>query len=210
MRVERRIVDQAPPRVEVEARRTPASRAEIRSAIARAAGPSASGHLVDVLTAQACLETASGDRMYNYNFGGIKGRGTAGTAVLRTTEVIGGNEQVVRDGFRAYRTLDEGAADFVKTVGTRFRGAIGAAEKGDVAGFAHALKQAGYYTASEDAYARGLERLVGADGNATRATLPSSAHVAKFESSLDASGLSFDLGFGRPSHKRESDDDDDA
>ncbi len=151
---------------DVEARRTPVTRADLRAAIGRALerteGKRPSGSLVDVLTAQASLETASGQQMYNYNFGGIKGRAPDGSsATYRTKEVVDGHEVSIRDGFRAYRSLDEGALDYVRTMKSRFGAAMSPAEHGDVAGFAHALKKSGYYTASEADYAKGLTSLLG-------------------------------------------------
>jgi len=160
-------VQHAAPSREVEPKRTQVSQAEIRDAIARAhakvTGRAASGATLDVLTAQASLETASGGRMYNYNFGGIKGTGPTGeTATLRTREVLGGKDVEIRDGFRAYRSLDEGATDYVRLIKDRFPGAMAQAERGNVDGFAKALKQSNYYTADEQAYASGLRSLMGA------------------------------------------------
>lgn len=160
---------------EVEAKRTQVTPDDIRGAIARAhvkvTGRAASAATVDVLTAQASLETASGGRMYNYNFGGIKGKGPSGeTAKLRTHEVIDGKEIEIKDGFRAYKTLDEGATDYVKLIKDRFPGAMQAAERGDTDGFAHALKKSGYYTADEKDYAHGLKSLMGQSGGGKTAT----------------------------------------
>lgn len=151
---------------EVEPRRTQVSQGEIRDALARAhkqvTGRAAGKSTLDVLTAQASLETASGGRMYNYNFGGIKGSGPAGeTARLRTHEVLNGKDVEIKDGFRAYRTIDEGASDYVRLMKDRFPGAMAQAERGDVDGFARALKQSNYYTADEKAYASGLRSLIG-------------------------------------------------
>ncbi|MBX3206268.1 MAG: glucosaminidase domain-containing protein [Labilithrix sp.] len=153
-------------RIEVEPQRTPVSRAELRGAIGRAhqklTGRAASASMLDVLTAHASLETGSGSRMYNYNFGGIKGAGPTGeTARCLTREVEGGREIEIRDGFRAYRSLDEGAVDYVRLMRDRFGGAVARAEAGDVDGFAHALKQARYYTADESKYASALRGLAG-------------------------------------------------
>jgi flagellar protein FlgJ len=166
----------------VEPKRTPVSRADLRAAIARALekvnGSKPSSNLVDVMTAQASLETASGDQMFNYNFGGIKGHSPTGeTAVLKTHEVLDGKDVVIKDGFRAYRSLDDGAVDYVKTMKSRFGGAFAPAERGDAAGFAHALKSAGYYTAPEAAYAKGIERLMSAPSTSAAAS-PSTIKVA--------------------------------
>lgn len=188
-----------PPR-QVAPERTKVSRAELRAALGRALERS-DGHrpaagLVDVLTAHASLETASGDRMYNFNFGGIKGVSPSGsTAVCRTREVLAGKEVVVHDGFRAYASLDEGALDYVRTMKTQFSAAVAAASRGDVAGFASALKSAHYYTASEADYAHGLGSLMGASSgkavsestaSASSALGLSSAGLARVSDTLDA------------------------
>ena len=160
---------------QVEPKRTPVSQDDIRGALARAhvavTGRAASGATLDVLTAQASLETASGSKMYNYNFGGIKGASASGaTAMLRTHEVLNGKDVEIKDGFRAYQTIDEGATDYVRLMQKRFPGAMQQAEKGDTDGFAHALKKSGYYTADESAYASGLRSLMGSSSTATSAS----------------------------------------
>ncbi len=203
---------------EVEAARTQVTRAEIRRAIARAlekdTGARANERTVDVLTAHASLETASGDRMYNYNFAGIKGRSPSGaTAVLRTKEVLEGREVSIRDGFRAYGSIDEGALDYVRTMRTRFGGALEPAARGDLDGFAHALKKSGYYTASERDYAKGLASLASAPAVA----LPSQKTLARATDALDVERWSspldpLSLSFSSPSTRRaqrthEADDD---
>jgi len=190
---------------QVEPTRTPVTRADLRAAISRALertdGARPADELVNVLTAHASLETASGDRMYNYNFGGIKGASASGnTAVCRTHEVLGGKDVVIKDGFRAYGSLDEGALDYVRTMKSRFGGALAPAARGDVTGFASALKQAHYYTASEADYARGLNSLMGAplghvsssSATSALATTPtnkfglSSAALSRVSDTLDA------------------------
>ncbi len=143
--------------------RTKVSASDLRAAIARACEQvhgSAPKELVDTLTAQASLETGSGQHMYNYNFGGIKGVGPTGlTAKCRTNEVLNGKTVSIVDGFRAYGTLDEGALDYVTTLRGRFGRSWDAAVVGDVRGFAHALKQQGYYTANEADYVKALSGL---------------------------------------------------
>lgn len=155
---------------EVEPHLTPASPDKLRDAIARAykklTGRAPSAVTLDVLTAQASLETASGTRMYNFNFGGIKGRGPTGeTARCKTHEVIAGKDVTIRDGFRAYRTLDEGAIDYVKLMRDQFPRAMDQAARGNVSGFAKALKQSHYYTADETAYATALHGLMPGGGS---------------------------------------------
>lgn len=154
---------------DVDPKLTAVSRDQLREAIARAhtkvTGHPASAATLDVLTAHASLETSSGSRMYNFNFGGIKGRSPAGdSATCKTHEVIDGKDVTIKDGFRAYRTLDEGAVDYLKVMRDRFPRAMQEAARGDVDGFAKALKQSHYYTADESAYAAGLRGLVGGPG----------------------------------------------
>ena len=167
---------------EVDPKLTPASPDKLRDAIARAykklTGHAPSAVTLDVLTAQASLETASGTRMFNFNFGGIKGRGPTGeTAHCKTHEILGGKDVTIRDGFRAYRTLDDGALDYVKLMRDQFPRAMEQAAHGNVAGFAKALKQSHYYTADETVYATALNGLMPGGGNngavSLRAPLPS-------------------------------------
>ncbi|HXN31813.1 MAG TPA: glucosaminidase domain-containing protein [Polyangiaceae bacterium] len=151
---------------EVQAQRTPASMGEIRAALGRAleaaTGRRPNGRTLDVLAAQVSLETAHGSSMYNFNFGGIKGASQRGeTANYMTREVLGGHEVHLQQGFRAYGSLDEGARDYVAVLNTRFPQAYAQAAAGNVDGFAHALKQSHYFTASEDQYAAGLRSAAG-------------------------------------------------
>lgn len=166
--------------VQVAARRTPLDPPQIRTALARAherlAGRPASRALLDVLTAQVAHETARGQSMYNYNFGGIKGAGTHGeTARCRTREVLGGTEKVVVDGFRAYRSAEEGAVDYLAFLQHRYGSALEAAERGDVTSYAAELKRKGYYTASVESYTAALRALVGDERPGAR-VVPGAPH----------------------------------
>ena len=210
---------------EVEPRKTSVSRADLKSAITNALtklnGSAPSQNLVDTLTAQASLETASGQSMYNFNFGGIKGASPSGnTALLKTHEVLDGKDVVIKDGFRAYNSLDEGALDYVKTMRDRFGSALAPAAAGDTAGFAHALKKAGYYTASESDYAKGISRLMGQPEGVRSRTASlsissepvataSSQSVTRIEDILDADRFAMpSMSTGNPRHHAEDDDDD--
>ena len=151
---------------------------DIRAALTRAlessTGRRPSGRTVDVLAAQVALETAHGNAMYNFNFGGIKGASPQGeTANYLTREVIDGRDVRLPQGFRAYGSLDEGARDYVSVLSARFPQAYAQAVAGNVDGFAHALKASHYYTAAEDQYAAGLRAAVGspATQNASVQTL---------------------------------------
>lgn len=58
--------------------------------------------------------------------------------------------------FRAFRTLDEGTADYFDMLRKRFASAWPAVLAGDAAQFSHLLKVARYYTADESHYTRSL------------------------------------------------------
>ena len=90
------------------------------------------GRSLDTLTAHASLETGSGAQMYNYNFGGIKGGAArpAQTAVCRTKEVYGGTRGRGPRRLSRLRSLDEGAVDYVRTMQSRFGGAVERADVG--------------------------------------------------------------------------------
>lgn len=124
--------------------------------------------MLDTLTAQAALETGSGQKMYNFNFGGIKGASPLGeTARYKTREVVDGKDIHIVDGFRSYRSLDDGARDFVSLLSRRYAGALSKADQGDTVGYAQSLKESGYFTAPASEYASGLTRLVGGLGGTT-------------------------------------------
>lgn len=154
--------------------RTKVSAPEIEAAIGRAhvrvMGTQASPSFVKTLAAQAALETAHGQSMMNYNFGGIKGTSPEGmSARYRTFEVEHGNRVDITDGFRAYSSIQSGADDFVKTIAHRFPAAFRAAEHGDIDGYAHALKKSGYYTANEADYRNLLQQIAGPSHATTHA-----------------------------------------
>jgi len=216
----------AAPHRAVALQKTPAQVSELRAALDRAHrkmfGSSASPQALDVLTAQVSLETGSGTSMYNYNFGGIKGAGPTGkTAVARTKEVLGGKTVEIRDGFRAYDSIDDGAADYLGLLRDRFGPALDAARRGDVDGFAAKLKRGGYYTASEEDYARALRALTGAADSAraeprrgAASGYATSAEISRIADAMSVADFSEVLGpspLGGPSHrpKRERDDEED-
>lgn len=154
----------------VKPQRTPLAPGRIRVALERAYeakhGSKPSAAMLDVLTAHVSHETADGNKMYNHNFGGIKGVSPDGfTARLRTTEVIRGRSIRIRDGFRAYETPERGAADYLGYLERNHPQALERASRGDVSGFARSLKSRGYYTASlRDYQASMARRMEGAEG----------------------------------------------
>ena len=144
--------------------RTPITTEQASSLIAGAleemTGEKPSSETVAVLTAQWAHETGRGASMFNYNFAGIKGTGPSGlTVAQRTREGWGASERTITDNFRAYRTAEEGALDYVKLLANRFPASFEAAKQGDAAGCVHALKREGYFTGNEDAYARSVTRI---------------------------------------------------
>lgn len=166
--------------VEVQLTRTPTARAEMRAALERAeqrlTGHAPSQSLLDLVTAQASLETGSGRSMYNFNFGGIKGTSPSGmTAVSGTHEWEGNTRYHTQAHFRAYASLDEGAQDYLSLLHRRYGAAVAAADMGDVDGFAHALKARGYFTGPEARYANDLRGLLGLPRRPVDAALPEGA-----------------------------------
>jgi hypothetical protein len=143
---------------------TPVTTAQASSLIADAlehvTGEKPRPETVAILTAQWAHETGRGASMFNYNFAGIKGTGPSGlTVAQRTREGYGANERTITDNFRAYRTAEEGARDYVSLLKSRFPGALEAAQQGDPGATVHALKQAGYFTGDEVAYTRSVTNL---------------------------------------------------
>ena len=193
-------------RTAVPLQRTVASPSAIRGALTRAVqqvtGQAPRPSLVAVLNAQVSLETGGGRSMFNYNFGGIKGTGPSGlTATAPTHEVSNGATVATRAGFRAYTSIDEGARDYVSLIARRYPEAFQAAAGGDVDGFAHALHQGGYYTATEVSYANGLRGALGmpqrADSGSDPATGAPTNAVASLAVGADASGFSSSETLGR-------------
>lgn len=121
-------------------------------------GTPPSKETLSVLTSQWAHETGRGSHMYNFNFGGIKGTGPSGLSVSsRTKEGFGETERTITDRFRAYRTAEEGATDYVEFLSKRFPKALDAAGNGDPAGFVHALKSRGYFTGDERVYVKSVQ-----------------------------------------------------
>jgi len=139
-----------------------------------------------VLVAQWALETGWGKSMYCYNLGNVKAGIVAKnycyyacseilsnetvnrwikqdpkTAVL--VRKIGNSRSEVRFypeniccKFKAFETLEAGVSDFLEVLYNRFAFAWLYVCKGNPAGYAHALKQAHYYTADEVIYTKAL------------------------------------------------------
>jgi hypothetical protein len=129
-------------------------------------GSKAPPNTVGILRAQWALETGSGASMYNYNFAGIKGVGPSGLSVSqRTTEGFGATERHITDKFRAYSSADEGAADYIHLLSTKYPAAIDAAKNGDASGFVSALHARSYFTGDEQGYTKAIASLAGLPAN---------------------------------------------
>jgi hypothetical protein len=98
--------------------------------------------------------------MFNFNFGGIKGTSPTGlTTTCRTREGHGATERTIRDNFRAYRTPEEGAEDYLRLLQRRYGSALESARAGAPGQFVRELKRGGYFTGSEDAYVKSVSGL---------------------------------------------------
>jgi hypothetical protein len=174
--------------------------AAISSAYTSVMGAPPSKATLAVLVSQWSLETGGGRAMMNYNFGGIKGGSPNGQSVsYRTTEGSGDDVQSIVDSFRAYDSPHEGAVDYIRLLRDHFPNALAEARAGNPAGFAHALKSAGYFTGSEKAYSEAIastaRRVLGSGFNAAGAIPASGASsLGSFgEGSNDLAGAGVDV-----------------
>lgn len=132
----------------------------LKSAWRAQLGGSPERHSRLIVCAQIWHETAGGRSCWNYNLAGVKHVPGDGRdfAMLHTFEVIDGRAVNMRAAFRAFDTLDAGMSDYFQTLRTTFASVWPALAAGDIAGYAHALKLARYYTAAEADYLAGLTR----------------------------------------------------
>lgn len=125
-----------------------------------------SNNSLALLYAQWALETGFGKSCWNYNYGNIKRSADEDYCMFRCDEIING-KAVWFDPpskvtwFRAYPNALAGAYDYIKFLSQRkrYEKAWQSVINGDPADFAHQLKIAGYYTASESIYLRGVVSL---------------------------------------------------
>jgi len=126
---------------------------------------------IGVLWSQNALETGLTAAMWCNNIGNVKYVPNAGDTeavhycMLRNVwEIINGKKVYFQPPspatwFRAFDTLEEGVAFFFDLLrNRRYKAAWTAIEAGDPALFAHLLKVAGYYTASEADYRNAMLR----------------------------------------------------
>jgi Mannosyl-glycoprotein endo-beta-N-acetylglucosaminidase len=134
----------------------------LRAAWENVTGEAPSAKTLALITAQWAHETGHGASMYNYNFAGIKGTGPSGLSVAQhTKEGWGDTERRIVDNFRAYRTAEEGATDYVQLLARRFPDAVQGAKDGDPAAFVRGLKSRGYFTGNEGAYLSSVANIAG-------------------------------------------------
>lgn len=125
----------------------------LRAAWEKVTGEAPSDKTLALITAQWAHETGNGASMFNYNFAGIKGTGPSGLTVSQhTREGYGETERRIVDNFRAYRSAEEGATDYVALLKRRFPEAVEGARQGDPGAFVRGLKAKGYFTGHEGAY----------------------------------------------------------
>lgn len=123
-------------------------------------GKPPSDEALALLWAQWALETGRGRWMVDFNFAGVKGKAPrGGSAVWWTSEGSDDDARRVRSRFRAYRSAEEGARDYIRMLKRRYPDAIQAARRGDAQRFVHALARRGYFTSEPDAYCRALSSL---------------------------------------------------
>jgi hypothetical protein len=145
-------------------------RAALEAAWPNVVGGDAPDGALRILGAQIALETANGTRVNGNNLGNVKSTKHDPTAItfptfeyvwdpkadppgMKRIELAAGDPGAY---FRAWPDLASGAAGYLQIMIHRFGAAWPFVLDGDTAGFAQALKDEGYYTADEGAYARGL------------------------------------------------------
>lgn len=98
-----------------------------------------------VLLGQAQIESGSGKHAPGHNYFGIKGRGTAGSNSLGTSEFENGAYHPQTSSFRAYNSPEESIRDYVRLVKS-YPGVPEALATGSPAKVIAAIKTAGYAT----------------------------------------------------------------
>jgi hypothetical protein len=177
--------------------RTATDPSEFRVALSRAyervTGSKPKTATLDLLTAHASHETGRGQAMFNYNFGGLKGASPRGAiARYATREVENGQDRHIVDGFRAYRSLDEGAVDYVAFLQSHYAAALKAADGGNPDVFTAELKKRGYFTEELAPYAQSIRALVHDPTANGRAVTAGASSVGRVDPSRAAS-MQFEL-----------------
>jgi len=122
-----------------------------------------------LLMAQSALESGRWKSLHCFNFTNIKAADTyEGLYCLyRCNEIINGKVEWfdpphAQCRFRAFKTIEDGATDYLTFLATRKRYADSWAQalRGDPSAFVSALKRAGFFTASEEPYRRAVASLM--------------------------------------------------
>jgi peptidoglycan hydrolase-like protein with peptidoglycan-binding domain len=143
-------------------------------AVERVTGDPPSVTMLACLLAQSALETGNWQKIWNFNFGNVKaGAGWRGLKTMfRCNEVIKGkvlwfDPPHPQTHFRAFANAADGAVDVVRFLAVdsdgdgynRYAKSWSAAVAGDPERFAIELGNAGYYTANQATYVRGVKQI---------------------------------------------------
>ncbi len=121
---------------------------------------------VGIFISQIGLETGGQYNQWNWNLGNIKYVSSNGDepyiALNGVWEIINGQKVMIPvtdpgAWFRSFPTLNDGITFYLNFLKNgRYSQAFIAATQGDLSAFAHQLRIAGYYTASEESYLNGM------------------------------------------------------
>lgn len=141
---------------------TPITPASLYKAL-RTVDPTLSRASLLVLLAQVAEETGW-RACHCYNLGNVKHVSGDGRdfCCFQHDEYVNGIRtwpDPAKDPFRAYSTLEDGAADYLELLKHRFSSAWPSVLAGDPKGFVHALKLAHYFTGDEATYTRNVVAL---------------------------------------------------
>jgi flagellum-specific peptidoglycan hydrolase FlgJ len=102
-----------------------------------------------ITLAQAFVESAAGRHAPGFNFFGMKGKGTAGSQMLRTKEQDPKTKKIytITAPFRKYNNAEESFEDHARLLSTAPRYKQAMAAKSDAHQFAREIQKAGYATA---------------------------------------------------------------
>lgn len=122
------------------------------------------GVSADLIIAQYKLESGSGASAPGNNYFGMKGKGTAGTQRLLTTENINGKNVKVYQNFAKYATPEDSFIAHAKLLSTdpRYKGVLEASKTGDKATVAKAIGDSPY--ATDPSYGAKILKLMGGVG----------------------------------------------
>lgn len=154
----------------IEAKKTVLSEGEavyaLREAWKKLYGEYPSNDSLALLYAQTALETGRWRSIWCYNFGNIKRSGDEDYCMFRCNEVINGKLEWFdpphrQTWFRAYPSALDGAYDYICFLSQkkRYKSAWEAIKIGNPTLYSHNLKVAGYYTANETLYTKGVVSL---------------------------------------------------